>query len=208
MKKLFAVSLVLLLMTFVSSFSFAQSAAKPAPTVPAFIMPGTIELGGELSYASQKVEDAEGSASLFSMNPYVGIMVGSGFELGFKPGVQFQKAGDYKATTFNLLFAPAFNINGGGSVFSYFEFLVGYNMMSYEETIPYYGHFEQTASGAAIGVDGGFKAIIGNSGLVLFKIEYLHQTFKSDGQFASEVSYNTLSAGIGFRVFFGNAKTK
>jgi hypothetical protein len=199
---------ILFLMAFAGVNAFAQSTTKPVATVPAFIMPGTIELGGEMSYASQKVEDAEGSASLFAMNPYVGIMVGSGFELGFKPGVQFQKAGNYKATTFNLLFAPAFNINGGGSVFPYFEFLVGYNMLSYEQAIPYSGNLEETASGAAIGIDGGFKAIIGNSGLVLFKIEYLHQTFKTSGQFSSEVSYNTLSAGVGFRVFFGNAKTK
>jgi hypothetical protein len=201
-------SILFLMIAFAVVQAAAQSTTKPAATVPAFIMPGTIEMGGDISYASQKAEGSSASLSTFSMNPYIGVMIASGFELGFRPGVQFQKVGPEKATSLNLLFAPAYNINGGGSIFPYFEFLVGYSMISYENNNSYVGHYEETASGAALGIDGGFKALIGNSSLVLFKIEYLHQTFKSTGQYSSEVNYNTLSAGVGFRVFFGNAKTK
>jgi hypothetical protein len=207
MKKLYTVSLLLLL----SVVANAQSVAKTA-ALPAFTSPGTVELGGDLSYASQKNENAassDNSASTFLLNAYVGVMVVSGFELGIRPGIQLQSFGNQKLSSVNILFAPAYNINGGSTIFPYFEFLVGYNSMRYEiDDLPFQDDIDQTASGAAIGIDGGFKALVGNSGLILFKIEYLHQTYKTEAPFASETNFGTLSAGVGFRVFFSGSPSK
>jgi hypothetical protein len=192
--------------------TMAQAATTPATqtaSAPAFFTPGAVEMGGEIGFASQKAESSSSSVNTFSSNAYVGVMIASGFEIGFRPGVQYYKGGSNEETSVTLLLAPAFNINGGGSVFPYFELLVGYNLMPYYNYNIYGGGgSKQTISGPAVGVDGGFKVIVGNSGLILFKIEYLHQTFKIDEPVSYDTRYNTLSAGFGFRVFFGSTKSK
>ncbi len=173
---------------------------------------GTVELGGEFSFASQtytRSGSSSGGSALNTLmfNPYIGVMVTEGFELGFMPGITTISQGGESATELNLFFTPAYNVNSG-KAFPYFEFLIGYNSISGSG---YYGS-TQTYSGLGVGFGGGVKVAVGGSGLFLFNIKYLHQSYdipasNSSNFYGSTSSSNTLSlntvfAGVGFRIFF------
>ena len=180
-----------------------------------FTSKGTVELGGEFSFTSQSSTVTGGSYysggssesyNVLMFSPYIGVMTGKGFELGFMPSIAH--GGD--VTLLDLFFAPAININTGGSAYPYVEGLIGYST---------YGGGSST-SGLGIGISGGIKARIGSSALFLFNVKYLHQSFEEEehyyayypsymsGTHKVEVSINTLFAGIGFRIFIvKSAKT-
>ena len=167
--------------------SFAQS----------FTSKGTIELGGEVSFVSVKQlspSNAGNSESALMVNPYLGVMVVEGFELGLVPGVTTVYSGSQSSTALNLFFAPAYNIKTSGIVYPYLEFLIGYNRIS-------------SYGGVGAGFSGGIKVQVGDKGLFVFNLRYLNQSYDSD--FSSE-TLGTISAGIGFRVFFvsKSGKTK
>lgn len=173
---------------------------------------GTVELGGDISFSSVSqsqsnsfVSDNNNSVATFSFNPYIGYMVSNGFELGFMPGITTQSSGGQSATILNLFFAPSFNVNVSGTVYPYLEFLIGYNSIK--------GTNGRTTGGLGVGLDAGLKVNIKGNSLLLFKIQYLNQTFsESDYTITSYYGtpiavqgrqdvFNTVSFGIGFRIF-------
>ncbi len=163
---------------------------------------GTLDLGGDISFSSQSYTNdiSSGSAetlTMFSFNPFIGVMAAPGFEVGVRTGLGVQTYREDSYTNFNILFAPSYNVNTHSGVIPYFEFLIGYN--SVKET----GDVAET--GLAIGGDGGVKVAIGTGALLLFKIEYLHQEYNQvpQGFFGTPgtLSLNTTSIGVGVRIF-------
>lgn len=178
---------------------------------------GTIELGGEFSFSSQTISQSTTSSynpyntnresyDVLLFSPYVGVMMGQGFELGFMPAI----ANSGSVTSLNLFLAPAYNISTSGNAVPYFEGLIGYSTINNG----------RSAGGLGIGVSGGVKVTIGSSGLFLFSIKYLHQSFEEErdyysfnpyytsGTYKSTVIYNTIFAGIGFRIFIASKSLK
>jgi len=196
------------LFLFITSISFAQSTSiAPEQT---FTQPGTFELGGSISFSSQKYESSSSSTSIFSINPYVGYFVVKGFELGISPGISFQRTSYMHATTFNVFFAPAYNFTLSGGLFPYVEALIGYT--SYHEKDD--GQFEdytEIREGYAIGGVAGFKAAVRQNALVIFSIQYLQEKYKRNTPYYfdySDRAFTVVSAGIGFRIYIDSGHTK
>ena len=184
-------------------------------TAQTFTQPGTIELGGDISFSSQSYSENgtnSGSAlTTFSFNPYLGFMVSDGFELGLMPGIATVSYGSSTSTQLNLFFAPAYNVNTNSSVYPYFEFLIGYNTSSDNSYSSYAGN--RTIGGLGVGLDAGLKINLKGNSLLLFKIQYLHQSFNRDTYTTTgysgypvtiesrEIALNTVSFGMGFRIF-------
>ena len=178
-----------------------------------FTSKGTVELGGEFSFTSQSASVtggsyysnySGGSADLLMFSPYVGAMIGQGFELGFSPSIIHAES----STLLNLFLAPAININTSGTAYPYFEGLIGYSSASGTGSI----------GGLGIGAGAGVKVTIGCSALFLFDLKYLHQSYEYDEPYYNYsfngTSYtnnyttlkvtetiNTFFAGLGFRIF-------
>lgn len=182
-----------------------------------FTSKGTVELGGEFSFSSQTVSSSLSSSSNRSalntlmFNPYIGTMVAEGFELGFMPGIATVSYGGSSSTQTNLFFVPSYNVNTSGKAFPYFEFLIGYNSIS--------GSGNGSESGLGVGFSGGVKVAIGNSGLFLFNVKYLHQSynvtetnyyynFGSPTNTSYTESLNTVLASIGFHIFIPSKSSR
>ena len=165
---------------------FAQLA--PAQS---FTQKGTIELGGDISFSSQKESEADASLTTLSFNPYVGVMVSDGFELGFRPQIMTVSYSGSSLSSLGLYLTPAYNFKTSSKAIPYLEFIIGYN--SIDNDGDSYG-------GLGTGADGGLKINIAGNSLLLIKLEYLHQSYEMDGD---SYSINTLSFGFGFRVFLG-----
>lgn len=177
-----------------------------------FIHAGTTELGGDVSFSSQSSPGSSGTITTFSFNPYVGFMSSSGFELGLMPGITSISSGSESATELNLFLAPSYNVSTGSTVYPYFEFLIGYNSISYKSGFSFSGSGNQTVDGLGIGLDAGLKVNLKGNSLLLFKIQYLYQSYKEDATTtnvfgttyttpSSETILNTVAFGMGFRVF-------
>jgi hypothetical protein len=178
-----------------------------------FTSKGAVELGGEFSFTSQS-ESVSGysysygsessSYGLLMFSPYLGVMMGQGFELGFEPSIANSKS----STLLNLFFAPAYNINTGGNAYPYLEGLIGYSAITDHGSV----------HGLGIGLGGGVKVAIGSSALFLFSLKYLSQSYEYEYTINnytytgySYYSYpttlkvketiNTFFAGIGFHIF-------
>ncbi len=171
----------------------------------------TVELGGDFSFSSQTRTlggiTSNSTYTTLMFDPYIGVMITEGFELGFMPGISSNRqSGSYSSTLtgVNLFLAPAYNFNVGGKAFPYLEFLVGYNSLSG-------GGVSRTEEGLGVGFSGGIKVAISESSLFLFNVKYLHQNYNNvpyyddnfywNGPSYVSESLNTVFAGIGFRVF-------
>jgi hypothetical protein len=171
-----------------------NKSSNPAAPSTSLTTNGTVELGGDLSFNTISGEGNSNSVTVISFNPYVGIMIASGFELGISPGVTSTSgSGGYSATTFNFFLAPAYNFNLG-KAYPYCEFLIGYNSIDYSSTVE---------NGMGIGGSGGVKAQIGGSGLLLFGLKYLHNNYGSNGH---SNGLNTFSVEVGARIFINPKK--
>ena len=154
-----------------------------------FIQKGNTELGGDISFTSMNESESSGSLNTFIFNPYIGCMFSDGFEIGFRPQITITSYGGGTLTTMGLFLAPAYNANMGTIVYPFFELLVGYNTINNENN---------NFGGLGLGVDGGLKINIAGNSLLLMKLEYLHQEYDTGNE---NESINTLSFGLGFRVF-------
>ena len=175
----------------------------------------TVELGGEFSFTSQTTSitgsnygsnDNSDSYDVLMFSPYVGLMIGQGFELGFMPSI----AKAENLTIIDLFFAPSYNIQTGGNAYPYLEGLVGYSSYSNSDI----------TGGLGIGVGGGVKVTIGSSALFLFNIRYIHQSFEEKETYYAgypyytatsttvKISLNTLFAGLGFHIFIPSKSSK
>ena len=176
-----------------------------APTTPngttlSFTLPGTVEFGGDISFSSQSISGSTSSLSLFSFNPYFGVMLVKGLELGLMPGISLSSSGGGNGSTntttiLNLFLAPAYNFDAG-KIYPFIEFLAGYNSI---------GIKTQTLRGISIGGSGGLKFQMGKSGLLLFDITYLSQDYNDSDRFLIE-RLKTLSVGLGARFFLSPKK--
>jgi hypothetical protein len=155
---------------------------------------GNIELGGDVTFSSQSESDADESLTTFSFNPYIGIFITNNFELGFRPGFSTQDYGDGSLNSINMFVAPAYNFTTMGTLTPYLELLIGYNSLDF---------FGENAGGLGVGFDGGLKIGIAGNSLLLLKLEYLSQNYSMEDEFGDNVDFtlNTLSFGVGFRVF-------
>ncbi len=188
------------------SFSASVSAQN-------FAQSGTTELGGDISFSSQSSPSNYSSSSTlttFSFNPYVGFMTSGGFELGLMPGITSLSQGNISATELNFFVAPSYNISTGSTVYPCLEFLIGYNSINLKSSSVFSGSSTQTADGLGIGFDAGMKVNIKGNSLLLLKIQYLHQSYRESNSspYSSSSSYssnetiiNTVSFGMGFRIF-------
>jgi len=154
-----------------------------------FLQRGNIELGGDISFSSMKEPEYDNSLNTFTFNPYIGCMFSGGFELGFRPQLTIVSYDGSSYTTMGLFLAPAYNMNAGSIVYPYLELLIGYNSINNDE---------DNYGGLGLGVDGGLKINIAGNSLLLIKLEYLHQEYDIDDE---NESINTLSFGVGFRIF-------
>ena len=74
-----------------------------------FTTPGSLELGGDFSFAYQKSKsDKELSFNIFSFNGFAGIMALSGFEIGISPSVTGYSGSGLSATSFSLYASPSY----------------------------------------------------------------------------------------------------
>ncbi len=182
MKKFFALLLCALTIT---ASSFAQSK---------FATGGIIELGGQVAFSSttnvSNGETADKSSSLFSIGPYFGYFIFSGFELGFMPQVSLYSYGDYSSRIMHLFVAPAFNFSGGSNLFPFIEGLVGYSSSSYDDGITTHDY-----SGISYGARAGIKYAVGN---FLFNagVKYLLITLNPENA-DKRNGYNELSIAVG-----------
>src|SRR5947207_2271229 len=74
---------------------------------------GTVEWGGEMSYTSQSVSNYRESTSIFSFNPYIGVMAGHGLEIGIKGSILSGEGG----SALGVYGAPSFNFNTKSNVY-------------------------------------------------------------------------------------------
>ena len=180
--------------TFLTLLCFLALLAATSLRAQVLTQKSNIELGGDITFSSQSESDADESLTTFSFNPYIGIFITDNFEMGFRPGISTTSFGDGSLTTMNLFLAPAYNWNIGGKTYPYVEFLLGYNSVD---------AFDENYGGLGVGFDGGLKVSVAGNSLLLVKLEYLHQSYSDDND--NDYSINTLSFGLGFRVFLARA---
>ncbi len=185
--------LATLLLLFIPHLVFSQND---------FLSVGTIESGGEISFASQSSSENNDneSSTTFKSNIYFGVMVARGLELGFRPGFTINS---YSGSTFkviDLYFNPNYNFATTSKVYPYLGFIIGYNSIGYSD---------DNYGGMTIGGEGGMKFFLSPHALMLFKIEYTSQNYNDvETGFAGgveDLTVNTVSAGLGFRFFFPRA---
>ena len=159
---------------------------------------GTIEFGGNISFINEGSSNRDYSVHQFAFNPYVGFMLGNGFELGLTPGfVSIGSSESSSISQFNLFLAPSYNIKAGNT-YPFFEFLVGYQKN-------YFGYNNFSFSGVGFGASCGVKVMIGDIGSLVCDLKYLNQSFigaSNNPQYViSDYNNNTLTIEIGARIF-------
>jgi len=164
---------------FLTEFASAQS----------FTQEGTIEMGGDISFSSFKGSESDEQLITLTFNPYIGYMMSPGFEIGLRPQLTMIDDGDEILTTWGVYMADAYHFNLGSTIFPYVEFLIGFNSIANQGSR--YGGF-------GVGGDGGLKINISGNSLLLLKFEYFHEEYNTEGDY---FSINTLSFGVGFRIF-------
>ena len=173
-----------------------------------FIKAGTAEVGGGFGFSFQSPSRSgnyanESSLSTFILTPYIGVMLGKGFELGFEPIVIATTTSFYSNNRIGIFIAPAFNFPTKTNTYPFIEALIGY---------------EFTTSGGddraiGMGVNAGLKVNVSGSALLLLQIEYLREDYLRNENGGSQYSnsllaMNTIAFGVGFRVFFLAAAEK
>jgi hypothetical protein len=167
---------ILLLLIF-PTLSFAQKS---------FLSVGTIEAGGELSFNSSSVSQLEGSTTIFASSIYIGIMAAKGFELGFRPGFTIIGTSASSLKSLDLYFNPNYNFSSDDKVYPYLGFIVGHNSIEDDN---------ESHSGLGIGGEGGLKCFLGETSLLLVKLEYLTKKYEDS-------TLKNFSLGLGFRFYF------
>ena len=159
---------------------------------------GTTELGGTILFSGRTFESNDPQydsfdntdVNTFTFNIYLGKMVTEGFELGLIPTYTSVSQGNYSANIFGGYLAPAAVFKSKGTGHPFIQAMVGY-INSNEK---YYSSNSAT-QGFGLGLSTGIKITLGTGGLMLIEFQYLGQHFDN------KKSFNTLSFGMGFRVF-------
>jgi hypothetical protein len=145
-------------------------------------------LGGQLSVSGSKIDGDNDAITVFSFEPYLGIKLSRGFELGFYPGLSSISGGSLSRTAYQVYFAPAYNFDAG-NVYPFIEGLVGYS------------DSDVGLSGMGFGGSAGLKVQIGNSSLLSVGFNYVHQNLHSSSGSSYTENVGTYQFDVGFRVF-------
>jgi hypothetical protein len=163
-----------------------------------FVSPGTLEAGGELTFSSSSYTESEGSTTTFSSSVYIGVMAAKGFELGFRPGFTTTSYSGSSLSSVDLYFNPNYNFYTPNKIYPYLGLLIGYNSLSF---------VDESHSGIGVGAEGGMKFQLGETSLLLFKIEYISKSYGQIEDFNGEttdVTMKNTTFGLGFRILFPN----
>lgn len=186
----------------VLALALALVAIRPAAgqTATAFLMPGTVELGGGLSMTSQTEinngRTASGSVTLLALSPYVGVFVAKGVELGvYAPQITWLDDGYRSQTQVALGAAPAYHFSTDGPAFPYLEAQLGYNFL-WSHSDGSYGVSTHTDSEFSWALGAGVKVILGRC-VLRFGLLYSEVSLMSSGANARD-GINTFAAQTGF----------
>jgi hypothetical protein len=164
-----------------------------------FGAPGTIELGGSMTFiASQPVLAGKTGNWVydFSLLPYAGYFVIEGLELGINPaGVNVRSSGDTTAVQLRILFAPAYNFRTATMVTPFVEGLAGITSASL-----IHSGSTTSVSGFTFGGRAGIKAAIIERGMLDIGIQFLRITLNPSGG-GSRNGSNELSISAGWTVW-------
>lgn len=161
----------------------------------------TLELGGDIAASFQNSDrEKDISFSTFAASIYTGLMVSHGFEVGVYPSFVSIDYGNGSQSQFEILLAPAYNINLKTNIYPYIEFLGGIGTAD--------GFSNERIS--SLGGNVGFKIILRESSMFLFRIQYLNRTINPHDDYISTGKYSldAINLGLGFRVFFNSGQKK
>jgi hypothetical protein len=199
------INLIIILLLLAGSATQAQTALatsnsnttqSTSSNPKVFASAGCVELGGGFSFNSESVSSPNGggtspTTSLILFAPYVGVFPVKGFEIGLNPfSIESASYGPGSSTTALLfILAPSYNFNTHSIAYPFIEGNIGYNSNN---------RTNATESGVCYGVRGGVKLAIASHALLNIAVQYLEQTYSSNG--ISEGTINNLVVGIGFTV--------
>lgn len=189
MKKL---SIILLILAFISTVSFAQDFAKK----------GVIELGGSILFSSTTEvydgETADDSQTDFSFMPLVGYFIIDGFEVGVMPVFSSTSFGDNSTSTIGIYLTPQYHFDMKSNIYPYIGAMVGYNSLNIDN-----GTNDESFSGLSFGGLAGLKVQLGKSALANLGINYFMYTFNPEDWDKDRVGANQLAISAGVSIFFG-----
>lgn len=161
---------------------------------PQFGLRGQVELGGSASFQSYTpVSNGKtGSATSFiTINPYVGVFVIDGLEVGVNPlGLTIMTAGGGDAMGLMALGSIAYHPPSTRFAHPFIEGLAGYSLQTNGST----------TSGFTWGGRAGAKLSITDNGLLNLGVQYLQVTLNRKGATERNGS-NQLSVTLGFSVW-------
>jgi hypothetical protein len=164
-----------------------------------FGSPGTIELGGSVTFTASQTVLAGATGSWmydFSMLPYAGFFVIEGLEVGVNPaGVNVRSSGDTTAVQLRILFAPAYNFQTGTMVTPFVEGLAGITSASLIRP-----GSTTSVSGFTFGGRAGIKAALVERGMLNIGIQFLRITLNPSGA-GSRNGSNELSVSAGWTIW-------
>lgn|GEM_PF-4138832 len=171
-----------------------------------FTSKGTVELGGDFSFAFQKNSSQKDlSFTTFSFNAFLGVMAVKGFEIGIMPAISGYNYSNYSVSEFGGFLAPSFNFTTKSNVNPYIELLGGYGLID---------DGNENATFMGLGGDAGIKAMLGGRSLLLIKVEYLRRFIDYLGENDShnyipeDYNLDALTFGVGFRFFIPGGDSK
>ena len=162
---------------------------------------GCWEVGGEASFTSQSIPDANGGAgytsTVLTISPFVGYFPVKGLELGLNPLSFSEYSADalgVPITNYHILFAPAYNFSSKSIVHFFIEGEIG---MDYEGD----GNPGGSSSGISYGARTGVKIEVAKHAMLNVSLQYLTDTYNLSNSSPPETSmvYN-LIIGVGFTV--------
>jgi hypothetical protein len=171
-----------------AAFTFAQE--QPA----AFGAKGQVELGGSGSFQSfTPVYDGKtgSTTSFITINPFVGVFILDGLEIGVNPlGLTVMTSGGGASTGLLALGSIAYHPPSTAFAHPFIEGLVGYSLQTNGTTY----------SGVTWGGRGGIKLSITGKGLLNLGVQYLQVTLNREGAKERNGS-NQLSISVGYTVW-------
>ena len=194
-----SMAMALAALTLAAWVGVAGAFAQQQQTRRRFGSPGTVELGGSMTFAaSQGVAGGKAGSWVydFSMLPYAGYFVIDGLELGVNPaGLDVRSSGDTTAVQLRVLFAPAWNFHTGTMVTPFLEGLAGITSASLVHS-----GSTTTLSGFTFGGRAGVKTAIIDWGMLTIGVQFLRITLNPKGA-GSRSGSNELSVSAGWTVW-------
>ena len=184
---------------FISGISAPAAHAQQQQTRKRFGAPGTLELGGSMTFtASQPVLAGTTGPWVYDLSllPYAGYFVIEGLEVGINPaGVNVHSSGDTTAVQLRILFAPAYNFHTATVVTPFLEGLAGITSASLIRP-----GSTTSVSGFTFGGRVGIKAALIERGMLDIGIQFLRITLNPSGA-ASRNGSNELSVSAGWTIW-------